>query len=184
MGGNAMYKLRELQRSDLLLINKWRNNPDLIRLLGAPFRYINLDVEQNWYDNYMANRGSAVRCAIIDEQDAETILGLVSLTNIDYMNQSANLHIMIGDECNQGKGIGTFAVSQMLCHAFQNMNLHRISLSVLNDNLRAIRLYEKVGFCKEGIRRESLYKNGEFVDLMEYAILKSEFTRGGVFNKR
>ena len=40
-----MFHLRELERKDLPTINKWRNNPELIALLGAPFRYINLDVD-------------------------------------------------------------------------------------------------------------------------------------------
>lgn len=54
-----MYKLRELERKDLNIINKWRNEPELISLLGAPFRYINLDVDIKWFENYMANRGNA-----------------------------------------------------------------------------------------------------------------------------
>ena len=41
-----MFKLRELEESDLEIINKWRNKHSLIDNLGAPFRYINLDVEK------------------------------------------------------------------------------------------------------------------------------------------
>jgi hypothetical protein len=48
-----MYKLRELRKEDILKINKWRNDSELINHLGAPFRYINLDVDYRWYDNYM-----------------------------------------------------------------------------------------------------------------------------------
>lgn len=169
-----MYKLRELEREDMPIINKWRNNTELIELLGAPFRYINLDVDMKWYDAYMANRGNAVRCAIVDEQSNE-LLGLVSLTGIDYLNQSAEFHIMIGDRDNQGKGIGTFALNEILKHAFYNMNLRRIELSVLEDNKRAQRLYEKVGFVREGIKRMAVFKNGKFVNQWYYAILRDEF---------
>ena len=69
-----MFHLRELERKDLPAINKWRNDPELIALLGAPFRYINLDVDTRWYESYMGNRGSAVRCAIT-EDDKDEILG-------------------------------------------------------------------------------------------------------------
>lgn len=48
-----MYKLRELERKDLEQINKWRNDPELIELLGAPYRFINLEVDTKWYENYM-----------------------------------------------------------------------------------------------------------------------------------
>ena len=51
-----MYKLRELERKDLTIINSWRNDYELIEQLGAPFRYINLEVDQKWIDCYMSNK--------------------------------------------------------------------------------------------------------------------------------
>ena len=174
-----MYRLRELERKDLAVINGWRNDPELIASLGAPFRFINLDVDQKWFDSYMQNRNSNVRCAIVEDGNDE-ILGLVSLTGIDYINQSAHFHIMIGENNNQGKGIGTFAVNAMLRHAFYNMNLNRIELGVLAENVRAKHVYEKTGFKQEGVKRSAIYKNGKFVDILMYSIMKSEFSGGGI----
>ena len=171
-----MFYLRELERKDLPEINNWRNDPELVSLLGAPFRYINLDVDVKWYESYLANRENAVRCAII-EDGSDDILGLVSLVSINYMNQSAELHIMIGDTKNQGHGIGTYAVNTMLSHAFNNMNLQRVELAVLEDNIRAKHLYEKCGFVYEGRKRKAKYKNGKFADMLMYSILKSEYLK-------
>lgn len=170
-----MYQLRELERKDLATVTTWRNQPELIAQLGAPFRYINAEVDNRWFDSYMANRGSCVRCAIVQRDAPEQILGLVSLTNIDHLNQSAVLHIMIGDTARQGKGMGTFAVKAMLDHAFQNLNLHRVELKALTSNERARHVYEKVGFVREGILRKAVYKNGEFVDLYVYSLLREEY---------
>lgn len=169
-----MYKLRELERKDLPLINQWRNSPELISLLGAPFRFINLDVDEKWFDNYMMSRSNAIRCALVEDGE-DVILGLVSLVSVDYMNQCAEFHIMIGDENNRGKGMGTFAVNAMLNHAFYNMNLHRVELTVLENNERAKHLYEKVGFVCEGRKRRAKYKNGEFVNMLLYSILREEY---------
>lgn len=173
-----MFRLRELERKDLAIINSWRNDAELISLLGAPYRYINLDVDVRWFEAYMGNRGSAVRCAITTTESDE-ILGLVSLVSVDYMNQSAEFHIMIGDKANQGKGIGTFAVQAMLRHAFYNMNLQRVELTVLDDNERAKHLYEKCGFVYEGCKRRAKFKNGKFVDMLMYSILRQEYSGGG-----
>ena len=63
----------------------------------------------------------------------------------------------------------------MIRHAFFNLNLHRIELDVLTTNIAAQKLYEKCGFVKEGIRRKAVYKNGAFVDMYIYAILREEF---------
>ena len=167
------YCLREIKREDIPIINKWRNDSSLIDLLGAPYRYINQDVDYAWFDEYMKHRGNTVRCAIIEE-GKDDILGLISLTSVDYLNQCAELHIMVGSEENQGRGIGTFAVKMMINHAFNNMNLHRLELTVLADNKRAIHLYEKCGFIYEGCMRKSRYKNGKFVDMLIYAVLKEK----------
>lgn len=67
----------------------------------------------------------------------------------------------------------------MLNHAFNNMNLQRVELTVLEDNTRARHLYEKCGFVYEGKKRKAKYKNGKFVDMLIYSILKSEFYGGG-----
>lgn len=172
-----MYQLRELEKRDLTKINSWRNNSELIAMLGAPFRYINLDVDIRWYEDYMINRGNAVRCAVIEEGRDE-IIGLVSLTSIDYINQSAELHIMIGECQDRGKGAGTFAVKAILDHAFWNMNLQRVGLSVLESNKPAIHLYEKCGFVYEGRKRKAKFKNGQFVDMLQYGILRESSTGG------
>lgn len=170
-----MYKLRELRKEDILEINKWHNDSELINYLGAPFRYINLDVDYRWYDNYMQNRNTTIRCAIVEAMDEDNILGLVSLTNIDFINRSAECHLMIGDTKNRGKGIGYFGNIEILNHAFNNMNLNRIEVRVLESNTRALKGCEKVGYKREGVKVQSIYKNGKFVDIIMMAILKEEF---------
>ena len=177
-----MFKLRELDKKDIAIINEWRNDPELISYLGAPYRFINVTVDENWYNSYMANRGNQIRCAIVNDND--TILGLVSLTNIDYINSSAEFHIMIGNKSAQNSGVGSFAINSMLSHAFLNMNLQRIELSVLVSNKRAIHVYEKMGFVYEGTKRNCCYKEGKFTDMHIYSVLRSEWTEvcgGGYF---
>lgn len=171
-----MYRLRELEKKDIAIINQWRNKKELIDYLGAPFRYINLDVDEQWYLQYMNNRNNTVRCSIVDSED--TIIGLVSLTSINTINQSATFHIMIGESKNQNKGAGSFAVKSMIQHAFNNLNLRRIELSVLSNNTRAQHIYEKNGFIYEGTKRKSVFKNGDFVDMKIYSILKEDYLRG------
>lgn len=173
-----MYRLRELERKDISTINIWRSSKELINYLGAPFRYINEEVDYNWYDNYILNRGTNIRCSIVNKNDE--IVGLASLTNIDRINQSATFHIMIGNNNNRGKGIGSCAINEILKHAFFDMNLNRIELTVLESNEKAIKAYNKIGFKKEGIKKKSIYKNGHFIDVVMMAILKTEFYDGVV----
>ena len=69
-----------------------------------------------------------------------------------------------------GRGIGT----GLLRHAKDwatSRGLHRLELTVMAHNARAIRLYERMGFTVEGRRSECLIVNGQFIDELTMAIL-------------
>ena len=174
-----MYRLRELRRSDLPTINGWRADKDLIDRLGATFRYINEEVDERWFNAYMDRRSTTVRCAIVEADKPDTILGLVSLCDIDSHNRSCVFHIMIGDKNARGKGMGTFAVTEILRHAFEDLNLNRVELTVLPDNEPALALYRRAGFQQEGLLRQQVYKNGAYRDMILMSILREEWLSRG-----
>jgi len=65
----------------------------------------------------------------------------------------------------------------MIKFGFEELNLNRICLSVIESNIKAIKLYEKVGFMQEGILREAQFKNNKFLNMVIMAILKSEYEK-------
>ena len=170
-----MLKLRELARDDVKTINLWRRDSELIAGLGAPYRFINEEVDFSWFDSYMKNRNSCIRCVICDTDNEERPIGLITLANINYINRSAELHIMIGEKENQGKGVGTFAVMTIIKHAFDDLNLQRVELGVLESNEIAVKLYKKCGFVQEGVKRKSNYKNGKYENMIIMSVLKENF---------
>ena len=173
-----MVSLRELAREDVPIVNRWRQDRDLVDGLGAPARYISEDVDQAWFEDYLRQRGAYVRCVILVDGEPEPV-GLVSLTGIDAVHRRAEMHLLIGRRDLHGRGIGTAATRQMLGHAFGDLNLHRVFLSVLAHNAAAIRVYEKSGFIREGVARESAYKRGKYEDMVQMGILAREFSAQG-----
>ena len=172
-----MYCLRGLEKRDLEIINKWEYVPELINFSGASLRYINPIADVKWSD-YLQNCENTIRCAIVDKTDI--IIGLVSLIFIDYINLSAVFQIIIGDKASRKKGIGTWATSKILNHAFYNMNLNRVEFFVLNKNTKAIRLIEKCGFVCEGKKRSACYNKGKLEDLLMYSILRNQFESSNI----
>jgi diamine N-acetyltransferase len=166
--------LRELSREDIAVVNRWRQDRDLVDGLGAPARYITEEVDHAWFEDYLRRRGVDVRCAILVDGETEPI-GLVSLTGIDSVHRRGEFHLLIGRRDLHGRGLGSDATRQMLRHAFYDLNLHRVFLSVLSSNAAAIRVYEKAGFQREGLARQAAYKRGRYEDLVEMAILSREF---------
>lgn len=169
-----MIHLRELERADVPVINRWRQDRALTAGLGAPHRHIGLEVDERWFEAYLSRRGTDVRCAICRDGEPEP-LGIISLTGIDPVHKHAELHILLGDRTSHGQGIGTEATQAMLRHGFQDLNLHRIYLFVLDANAVARRMYERVGFRHEGTLRGAAFKEGAYVDVHLMALLQSEF---------
>jgi diamine N-acetyltransferase len=168
-----MIKLRELERGDLATLNGWRNDREVMELLGNNFLFIAGAVDERWYESYLASRERNVRLAITVGETAHYV-GNVNLTGIHPINRSGELSILIGDRSFWGRGIGSEATSRMLEHAFRDLNLHRVHLTVLASNERARRLYRGRGFREEGVHREALFKNGTYVDVVSMARLRSD----------
>jgi RimJ/RimL family protein N-acetyltransferase len=166
-------RLRELERADLPALNQWRNDPELLDMLGNNFLFIAGAVDEKWYDSYLASRDHNVRLAIVVETSGQYV-GNVNLTGIHAVNRSAEFSILIGEKALWGKGVGQEATRLMLAHAFGDRNLHRVYLHVLAGNERALRLYERVGFRREGTLREAVFKNGAYQDLVTMSVLRHE----------
>jgi RimJ/RimL family protein N-acetyltransferase len=111
--------------------------------------------------------------AIIDKATGSCV-GEAVLNQWDPGNENCNFRIFIGNG-GRDRGLGTEATRLIVGHGFERLGLHRISLEVYAFNPRARRVYEKVGFRPEGVLRESLRYNGEWVDATIMAILDREW---------
>ncbi len=74
-----------------------------------------------------------------------------------------------------GQGYGYEAMVLALNFAFNELNLHRLQLTVYSYNERAIHLYERLGFQREGVYREFLLRDGQYHDMYQYGILSHEW---------
>lgn len=98
-------------------------------------------------------------------------IGRVSIENINYINRSGELKIFIKEDFH-GKGYGVEACKLIMLHSFNELNLRRIELGTLESNTSMIGLADRLGFKKEGTRKTAVYKNGEYVDVLEYGYVR------------
>ena len=73
------------------------------------------------------------------------------------------------------KGLGTKITQFVLRYAFEELQLHRVDLRVLQYNKRAIKCYEKCGFIQEGVEREGALIEGKYETDLFMSILDREF---------
>ena len=107
--------------------------------------------------------------------EAGTLIGHVRLDRLDLSDKRASLAIGIDDSTQLGKGFGSEAVALVLEYAFNVLKLHRISVRVVDYNLRAIGAYQKCGFVVEGREREAAFVDGIWHDDVMMAILDREY---------
>lgn len=112
--------------------------------------------------------------AIIRKKDHKHI-GNICLDDIDFINRSANLTIIIGAKDAWGCKIGEKAGEMMLEHGFMTLNLQRIYCATSSRNKGMQKLAIKLGMVQEGVRRKAQFKGGNYDDMIEYGILISEY---------
>jgi len=153
--------LRALELNDLENTYQWHNSPELYRWLAGTIHHVGREVERQWLEQRCKHSDREVNLAVCVTGSDEHI-GNLYLRNIDWVHRRAELHIFIGDSEKRSCGFGTSALRQLLQYAFENLNLRRVHLSVLEENLAARRIYEKCGFTVEGVLSQHVYKNGHY----------------------
>ena len=110
------------------------------------------------------------------EDNQRALIGIVRLKRVNAENRTADFGVAI-ERGHWNRGYGTDATRIILRFAFEEMNLHRVQLGVLEYNTRAIRCYEKCGFIEEGRQRRSKFRDGRYWDNIMMGILDREFAR-------
>ncbi len=103
---------------------------------------------------------------IIEDQETGAPIGQILLTGISHVHRNCEFSIRIGETDYRGKGLGTAALHLMIDHAWNDLGLHRVELSVFADNSPARRAYEKAGFVVEGVKREAAFVDGAWRDVV------------------
>ena len=96
--------------------------------------------------------------------------------SISWKNRSARItRVLIGDTTERGKGCCQGMIKAALKIAFEELGFHRVCLGVYDDNVSAIRCYEKAGFITEGIQRDILWYHDAWWSMREMSILENEW---------
>lgn len=165
--------LRLVRESDLDAYLTFLQDDEMRRLTGTQDEYTR-DKVAGWIQKIALTSGDRADFMIVTK-DTDELIGEVVLNEIDSINRSANIRIAIQGNKYRGKGYGTEAMMLMLRYGFETLQLHRIHLGVYAFNPRAIHVYEKIGFQREGIHRDSLFLNDAYHDMIMMAMLEDEF---------
>jgi len=169
--GERIY-LRPVEKSDLALIRKWANDPELRCLTGETtpmtqagaeeyFERLNHDPNRVWF--------------MVVVKETGRVIGETGLLRMFYAWRTTDLSIILGEKDAHGQGYGAEAIRLLLDYAFGYLNFHRVAIGVVGFNESALRFYEKIGFKREGIQRDGYYYNRRYSDFVMMSLLETEF---------
>ncbi|MFJ8533310.1 GNAT family N-acetyltransferase [Streptomyces sp. NPDC093591] len=164
--------LRPFTEADAQVMGEIIEDPEVIRFTGDPSHELTPERLRSWYGS-RSDQPDRLDLAVTDRANGE-LVGEVVLYEWDPQARSCTFRTIIGPK-GRDRGLGTEATRLIVGHGFDQLGLHRIELEAYGHNHRALRVYEKVGFVVEGVRREAESRDGEWVDSVVMALLDREW---------
>jgi len=156
------------------------DDPELVATMGwRPFAANDRERFLQWFQiltlPYL-DTGRTMIFSIICADDHRAI-GFLSIKGIRGTQASAEVGIAIMEKEYRGEGYGTEALMQAVDYAFEELGLNLLGLTVFPSNQRAIRAYEKVGFRKKELLKDSwILPSGEHSDMWLMELARNELT--------
>ncbi|MED3313785.1 GNAT family N-acetyltransferase [Bacillus thuringiensis] len=167
-------KLKTFKKSDFKQLINWINSEEfLIQWSGNAFTF---PLDEQQLEKYIES-ANTLAFKVIDEETSD-VIGHISLGQIDNINKSARIgKVLVGNTKMRGRSIGKHMMKAVLHIAFDELKLHRVTLGVYDFNISAISCYEKIGFVKEGLLRESKRVGETYWNLWEMSMLEYEWKK-------
>jgi len=169
-----LVRLRPMQESDLPSFVAWLADRDVTRWLAEMGEPPTIEDEFDWYQRKREDPEN-VLWAI--ETLEGRLMGNIELRLAPHAKR-AELGVAIHDKTQWNQGYGTDAVCLVLGYAFDELHLNRIELTTDEKNLRAIRVYEKLGFQREGLLRGHRLVDGVYGNTLVMGLLRDDRKRG------
>jgi RimJ/RimL family protein N-acetyltransferase len=145
--------LRPMTHADAPHLVRWANDADFAWYQWGrrPGRFPDDEAARKWMDVIVEHRG----VVFVIEHDGRPI-GQTNYRDLQPKGKSAEVGIGIGEPRLWGQGLGREALGLLVKHLVDDLGVHRVSLSVLAFNDRAIASYRSAGFEVEGIERDGV----------------------------
>lgn len=169
--------LRPLKIEDLEKTHQWRNNLELIKLTQGIRFPKTLEMDKEWFENALNDKTNRNVYFGIDEIETGDFIGLIHLTNIDFISGTAIWGFIIGDKNKKGKGYGNEFFKLVLDFVFRQLNLNKVVSYIVEYNSASLKLFSNSHFIKEGVLKNHFFIDGKYNDVVIMSLFKEEYLR-------
>ncbi|MFP6570831.1 MAG: GNAT family protein [Dehalococcoidia bacterium] len=167
--------LRPITLRDRPLIYRWLNNPVVMAFWEGTDRPLSKVKSVGWVERFVSDDAS-LECLIIETVGRP--IGFIELSlypKSEGYGHLVEIDICIGETSDWERGYGSAALSALLHWLFTSTNTHRAFLQPRAANERAVHVYEKVGFYREGVLKQAEYHHGEYQDIVMMAAIRNQW---------
>ena len=166
--------LREVKQQDLNEIYEIYSNEEAVRYQQIePMESMEQAQKavHSFLNGYKSKR--FIRWCIADK-DYDKVIGLITLHAFDNWNSKAELGCMLNKKYWK-RNIMSESAQKVIEYAFEVIELHRIEALIHPENIASNKLIMKLGFEKEGLKKQSAYNRGtdKFEDRLIYGLIKT-----------
>lgn len=147
-----------------------RNKPEIwkwCRQVGP----IHFDHHMDYWTKVCENDGKDTRMYLA--RNGTKIAGCAGFTSIDHINSRAEFSCYV-DTDMRGIGIGAAVLKTLFSFGFKMLNFNSIWGESFDGN-PAMKIFDKIGMTREGVRRQFYFRDGAFIDAHLFGILRSEW---------
>jgi len=162
--------LRAIEREDLPFLRELMNDSENEKYVVGWSLPVSEKEQEEWFLG-LKKVNDTIRYSIEFEGK---FVGTCILNNIDWKNRNLGINIKLLNKF-KGLGLGKETIQLAMKYIFEELNMNRIEANILEYNEASIALFERCGFKQEGRRRQKVFKNNKYNDIIEYSILKEEY---------
>lgn len=168
-------RLRRFREADAPAFAAYRSDPEVARYQGwdDPYPLEQAEVFVAAMARCEPGRPGAWFQAAIERAADGVLLGDCAFQRLADEPRQAQIGCTLA-RAQQGRGYATEAVSRLLAHLFEDLELHRVIAVCDTENLPSRRMLERLGFRLEGEFRDSVWFKGAWGSERLYAMLRSD----------
>jgi len=153
----------------------WLHDREVVRTIGRP-DYVAAPVPLSVVEDYVA-RITVSDCdlflALYHTAD-DHFVGTLKAGHIDWHQGTGDIGIMIGEKGYWGRGLATDAIGALAQHLYDVLGLRRLTAGSMGINPAMVKVFEKLGFCREGVLRKHLRHEESFCDHILLGCFRNE----------
>lgn len=167
---------RTFEEEDIDAIYRWKNDDDLNKMTVGLNRKICWDDVAKWVRSKMPHNPYEIYWAICPKDEPHKIIGYAQLTEIHFINSSANFSgILIGDKNYQDGFAWLETYLFIMEYAFERLGLNRLYGSSIIGHKDSNNIGKILMWTREGELRQAVFKNGKFYNVAINSILRQEY---------